>query len=293
MGMISYPVMAQWQFYQYSKPDSVFINFNKTIDGPAPTDTTRNTENGIYKQYYSKIETNSFYFQEYNLLDYSVFEKFPTPRYKRQSLTVLIIGIAVLLFVIIRFNFARDIMQIVDGAFKNRVFAQVNRDNSLLTSQSVILFLSLSALVFGYSLYLLIYRLNVSEFTIEPKSYALLSFAVLIFIITKFFTLRLVGFIFNVKALVHNFILVLYIGYACFALFLLPVLVLHLLGPVNWAGFLQAILIYSLGILIVYQIARGIYFTLNNFQFPLVYLILYLCIFEICPLLILYKSLLQ
>ncbi len=284
---------AQWQFYRYTKPDSVYVNFFKTIDGPAPTDTARNAENGIYKQFFSEIEKNSMYFGDYNLAEYSSFKKLPLLRYKRQSLTVLIIGIAVLLFVIIRFNFTRDIIQIIDGAFKNRVFVQVTRDNSLLTSQSVILFLSLAALVFGYSLYLLFYRVHVTEFTIEPQNYIILSAAVLAFILSKIFILRLMGFIFNLKPIVSNYILVLYIGYAFFAIFLLPVLVLHLLGPVSWAGFLQTILIYGIVILILYQLIRGIYFSLKNFQFPLVYLILYLCIFEICPLMILYKSLLQ
>jgi hypothetical protein len=109
---------------------------------------------------------------------------------------------------------------------------------------------------------------------------------------TKFFGLKVAGWLFNIKATADAYIFVVFIINKVIGVFLLPFLVLlsFMQGDVytvalvlSWCG---------IGILIVYRFLLTYASIRNQVRFNLFHFFLYLCAFEIAPLLLIYKALL-
>lgn len=197
-----------------------------------------------------------------------------------------------LLFVLISYFFARDISSMVQGFVNNRILNQLIRDNNLLNSESFIFIATLIGFTFGYLMQVLF---GIKEiFGIEGVGgYCLLSLMVMLFFLAKTIVLRLAGVVFSVKNMVNNYISIIYISFGTFTLLLIPLLILHALGTAAFVNNLMLIFMVILILSFAYQYIRGAIFISSNFQFPKFYFIVYLCAFEICPLIILYKVLLN
>ncbi len=110
--------------------------------------------------------------------------------------------------------------------------------------------------------------------------------------LVKYFGLKVTGWLFNIKAAADAYIFVVYIINKVIGIFLLPFLVL--------LAFLQGnaytvILIFSLcgiGLLLIYRFLLTYTSVRNQVRFNPFHFFLYLCAFEIAPLLLIYKALL-
>ncbi|MNY31314.1 hypothetical protein D3C86_1654740 [compost metagenome] len=180
----------------------------------------------------------------------------------------------------------------VQGFVNNRTLNQLIRDNNLLNSESFIFIATLIGFTFGYLLQVL-FGIN-EVFGMEGVGgYCLLSLLVMLFFLAKTILLRLAGVVFSVKNMVNNYISIIYISFGTFTLLLIPLLILHALGTAAIINNLMLIFMAILILSFAYQYIRGAIFISSNFQFPKFYFIVYLCAFEICPLIILYKVLLN
>jgi hypothetical protein len=107
----------------------------------------------------------------------------------------------------------------------------------------------------------------------------------------KIIVLRVLGFLFDVKRLVREYVSVLYLSYFNAAILFLPVVIAFSLTSSLYAGIYSYIgIVMLLGIFVV-QFLRAGANILSNYKFPKVYLIIYLCALEFCPLIILFKVL--
>ena len=110
--------------------------------------------------------------------------------------------------------------------------------------------------------------------------------------LVKFFGLKVTGWLFNIKPAADAYIFVVYIINKVIGIFLLPFLIL--LSFIQGDAYTVA-MIFSLcgiGILLVYRFLLTYASVRNQVKFNPFHFFLYLCAFEIAPLLLIYKALL-
>jgi hypothetical protein len=107
----------------------------------------------------------------------------------------------------------------------------------------------------------------------------------------KIFVLRILGFLFDANKLVREYVSVLYLSYFNAATLFLPVVIAFSLTSNRFAGIYSYIGIVMILGIFVFQFLRAGAKILTNYKFPKVYLIIYLCALEFCPLVILFKVL--
>ncbi|SMO38494.1 DUF4271 domain-containing protein [Solitalea koreensis] len=196
------------------------------------------------------------------------------------------------LFVLISYFFAKDIYAILQGFINNRILNLVIRDNNVLNSESFLFIALFISLTYAYLLKLLFGIDELFHFD-GWAAYVALAGCVMVFFGVKTILLRLAGALFSVKSLVNNYISIVYITFCAFSLIIFPLLIFYTLGPKSISSQLLIVFVVLLVLSLVYQYLRGILYISSNFQFPKFYFIVYLCAFEICPLIILYKVLLN
>jgi hypothetical protein len=108
---------------------------------------------------------------------------------------------------------------------------------------------------------------------------------------TKIIVLRILGFLFDAKRLVREYVSVLYLSYFNAAILSLPVVIAFSLTSYRFAIIYSYIGIAMLVLIFLFQFLRAGANILSNYKFPKVYLIIYLCALEFCPLIILFKAL--
>ena len=110
--------------------------------------------------------------------------------------------------------------------------------------------------------------------------------------LVKFFGLKVTGWLFNIKPTADAYIFVVYIINKVIGIFLLPFLIL--LSFIQGDAYTVA-MIFSLcgiGVLLVYRFLLTYASVRNQVKFNPFHFFLYLCAFEIAPLLLIYKALL-
>jgi predicted membrane channel-forming protein YqfA (hemolysin III family) len=121
--------------------------------------------------------------------------------------------------------------------------------------------------------------------------FLLLSSLVIVLFTLKIIALRLLGFLFDIRHYVREYVAILYLSYLNIALIFLPLLIAFSLTPNEYAGIYGYIAIFILVLIFALQFFRAGANILSNYRFPKVYLIIYLCALEFCPLIILFKAL--
>ncbi len=212
----------------------------------------------------------------------------------RPSGETWVIGVILFLIIffgLIRYFFPAELNSIVMAFYSNQILARINKEDSLFNSWPFVFFYLLFGLIIGLYLYLsgkymqLSYELNGFEL------FLFLSASVIGLFTFKIIALRALGFLFDVKRLVREYVSVLYLSYFNAAILFLPVVIAFSLTSSRYAGVYSYIGIAMLiGIFIVQFLRAGVN-ILSNYKFPKVYLIIYLCALEFCPLIILFKAL--
>lgn len=110
--------------------------------------------------------------------------------------------------------------------------------------------------------------------------------------IIKFLGLKIFGWLFNMKESADNYIFVVYIINKVIGIFLLPFLVL--LSFIKGYAYTLALVLSwcGIGILLIYRFLLTYAYIRNQVRFNPFHFFLYLCAFEIAPLLLIYKALL-
>lgn len=122
---------------------------------------------------------------------------------------------------------------------------------------------------------------------VNPSQHVLVIFssfwvALALFIIIKYWFMKMVAYVFNTSEETRIYFRNTIITNQFTGILVLPIIVVYVVNPVD------AVLWIAWGIFLlisVYKVLRGATMGLNHSRFSLYYLILYLCAFEIIPLL--------
>jgi hypothetical protein len=118
------------------------------------------------------------------------------------------------------------------------------------------------------------------------------SLGLAIIYVVKFVGLKITGWLFNIRSAADAYIFVVYIINKVIGIFLLPFLVL--LSFLQGDAFTIAMIVSfcGVGVLLVYRFLLTYSSVRNQVRFNPFHFFLYLCAFEIAPLLLIYKALL-
>jgi hypothetical protein len=209
----------------------------------------------------------------------------------RETWVIVVVLFLVLFFSLIRFFFPADLYTIIHGFYSNQTLGKINKEDSLFSSWPFVFLYLLFGLITGLYLYLSGKFLGISYQLEGFKLFLYLSFVVVGLFTGKIIVLRVLGFLFDVKRLVREYVSVLYLSYFNAAILFLPVVIAFSLTSYRFAVIYSYIGIAMLLVIFVLQFLRAGANILSNYKFPKVYLIIYLCALEFCPLIILFKAL--
>jgi hypothetical protein len=213
------------------------------------------------------------------------------PRPYRETWVIVVVLFLVLFFAMIRFFFPAELNTIVYAFYSNQALSKINKEDTLFSSWPFVFLYLLFGLITGLYLYLSGKYLEISYPAEGFELFIYLSSIVIGLFTMKILVLRIVGFLFDVKRLVREYVSVLYLSYFNAAILFLPVVIAFSLTSYRFAAIYSYIGIAMLVIIFLLQFLRAGSNILSNYKFPKVYLIIYLCALEFCPLIILFKAL--
>jgi len=197
----------------------------------------------------------------------------------------------ILLFAILKSRFSKESSSIIHAFYSNRILGQINKEEQFFSSWPFVFLYLLFGFIIGMFLYQCCKYYQLSYDYVGINWFLRLSLMVIAFYTIKVFLIKCLGFVFKAEKIASEYISILFLTYFNAGLLFLPVVV----GLSLSAGRYGIIYIYASLILLVFiyffQFLRAITNILSNYKFPLIYLFIYLCALEICPLLILIKAL--
>jgi len=214
-----------------------------------------------------------------------------SPRPYRETWVIVVVLFLVLFFALIRFFFPGELNIIVQAFYSNQALSKINKEDTLFSSWPFVFLYILFGLITGLYLYLSGKYLEISYPAEGFELFIYLSAVVVGLFTMKIIVLRIMGFLFDVKRLVREYVSVLYLSYFNAAILFLPVVIAFSLTSYRFAVIYSYIGIAMLVLIFALQFLRAGANILSNYKFPKVYLIIYLCALEFCPLIILFKAL--
>jgi hypothetical protein len=213
------------------------------------------------------------------------------PRTYRESWLILVVLFLVLFFGIIRYFFQSELNTIIRVFYSNQKLGKINKEDNLFSSWGFLFFYILFGFITGLYLYLSGRSLGISYSEQGFTLFLYLSAAVITLFTIKIIVLRIIGFLFDASRIVGDYVSVLHLSYFNTALLFLPVVIAFSLSSSRFFFVYSYIGLILLFLIIVFQFIKIAKNILSNYKFPKVYLIIYLCALEFCPLIILFKAL--
>jgi hypothetical protein len=213
-------------------------------------------------------------------------ERVSRPRWIMLVILFLLIYTGVLNLVI-----GKDIYSILQAFYSKRAFTALTHEDSLFTSWAFIAMFSL----FGFTIGLYLYQLtNYYQQSFSVSGFQLfftISVVVIVLFILKVLVLRALGFVFDIGRLVKEYISILYLTYFNIAFIFLPIVIIFSLISSAFKPYLLLFSVCLIALIFAIQYLRSTINIISKFRFHKIYLFIYLCALEICPILILIKAL--
>jgi len=195
-----------------------------------------------------------------------------------------------LFFAVLRQAFSKEFLLIFHALFSSRTLNQVSREERLFSSWPFVFLYILLSFIIGTFLYFCQSYFNFIDYdTSGFEGLAVLSLAVFVFFTLKIISLKFMAFIFDLRRPVNDYISILFISYFNTAVLFLPLTIALCLTPFRFAEMYIYTALAVTGLIFLTQFIRAGAVILSEYRFPIVYLLLYICALEICPLIILMK----
>ncbi len=208
-----------------------------------------------------------------------------------QSWVLVVILCLVLGFAVLRIAYRNDINMLMNAFFDHRFLAQQTSAGGFFTSWPFMLLFVLFGFTIGMYLYLIGSYLQLSYAFSGVEWYVILSLLIMGLLILKVYVLRFLGFVLMVQKAVRVYTSILFLSYFHAALLFLPLIVAFSLSSSAYAVlFIYAGMAIALFIT-VFQAIRVAIHVLSHYPFSKLYLFIYFCALEICPMLVLIKVL--
>ncbi len=201
-----------------------------------------------------------------------------------------VIGSLLLIFSILKNAFGKQLSAVVQSFYSNRALANLNKEDNLVTSWSFLLLFVQFGFVIGLFFYLVAQYNMVAAVQGGFVFYVSISVGVVIFFLLKVLVLRFIGFVFDIRKPVHQYISILYLSYFNASLLFFPLVIAFALSPAKYGSTYVFLGILVSIVTFFFQFIRASVNVISNYSFSKLYLMLYLCTLEICPLLILFKA---
>lgn len=200
------------------------------------------------------------------------------------------IAFLIVLFAFLKNVFDKQLMVIVQSFFSNRVLGNINKEDNLFTSWPFLLLFVHFGFTIGLFFYLIAKYQNLNFAEGGFQVFVGISIAIIILYVLKIVVLRLLGLFFNVQKPINEYISILYLSYFNTSLLFMPLTIAFALSPPQYGKFYIVTAIILLVVVFAFQLIRAGINVLYQNQFSKVYLFLYFCTLEICPILILIKA---
>ena len=200
------------------------------------------------------------------------------------------IAFMLLVFAILKRYFSKPLFTMVHAFFSNRVLNNLYKEDNLFTSWPFLLLFIQFGFTIGMFFYLVTQYYQVSYGVSGFQFFLTTSIFIIILYTLKVLLLKLLGHIFNIQKPVHEYIIILYLSYFNLSLLFIPLVVAFALTSLKYGLNYIIISLFIAGIIFTFQVFRAGINILSHYRFSKVYLFLYFCALEICPILILIKA---
>ncbi|WP_304066417.1 DUF4271 domain-containing protein [Pedobacter glucosidilyticus] len=196
-----------------------------------------------------------------------------------------------LLFALLKRIFSKETEMVFSAFYDNRILAQINKEENIFTSWFFLFSYLLYSLITGLFLYLFIATQGTGVSLTGFSLFLSVSFYLGLFLGVKILLLRFIGFVFELGKLVREYVHIIYITFFNVAILFIPLTIILILTVYKDSNWILGIAAMLLSIILIAQFSRLVVQILSNYKLSKFYLILYLCAFEICPVLIVIKAL--
>ena len=233
-------------------------------------------------------------FQE-SIKNYRRWDKIPQFQegnliFKGELWIIASLAFLVILFAFLKNAFDKQLMAIVQSFFSNRVLGNINKEDNLFTSWPFLLLFVQFGFTIGLFFYLAAKNQELSIANDGFQVFVSISIGIIFLYVLKIVVLRLLGFFFNVQKPINEYVSILYLTYFNASLLFMPLVIAFALSPPQYGKFYMATAVVLLIIIFAFQLIRAGINILSQNRFSKVYLLLYFCTLEICPILILIKA---
>lgn len=233
---------------------------------------------------------NEPWYTMYNKAKKDTLYKIGKPLPKGQVWVLAFIAFLLLIFAILKRYFAKQLSVIVEAFFSNRVLNNLNKEDNLFTSWPFLLLFVQFGFVIGMFFYLVTQYYQGAYGAGGFKFYFTISVLIIVLYTFKIILLKLLGHLFNIQKPVHEYITILYLSYFNASLIFIPLVVAFALSSVRYGLNYIIIAFVLVALIFTFQFFRAGVNLLSHYRFSKVYLFLYFCALEICPILILIKT---
>ncbi len=201
-----------------------------------------------------------------------------------------IIGFLLVLFSILKNAFGKQFSAVVQSFYSNRALSNLNKEDNLITSWSFLLLFIQFGFTIGMFFYLVVQYREMPQAEGGFVFFVTISIGVILLYLLKILVLRFLGFVFNVQKPLNHYISILYLSYFNASLLFFPIVIAFALSPAKYSYSYAVFGVSALLFIFVFQFIRAATNILSQYRFPKLYLFVYLCTLEICPILILIKA---
>ncbi len=213
-------------------------------------------------------------------------------RYSRDRWIIIALLGLLLYTALLNLAWNAEIKQVFASFYGKRSLSQVSgKEESTLSSGAFLGLFILFGFTFGLFLYQFANYKNIYYSLSGPGLFLWLSALIVILFAAKFVILKALGFIFDAKNIVSQYISLLYLTYFNAAFVFLPVTVCFSLLAATLLPALMWVVFVVLAVVFAWLYLRSSVNIISNIRFHKFYLFIYLCALEICPILILIKAL--
>ncbi|HEY0896786.1 MAG TPA: DUF4271 domain-containing protein [Sphingobacteriaceae bacterium] len=210
---------------------------------------------------------------------------------KREPWVIFSVLFLVAFFAVLKNAFPKELESIFQSFYDNRMLGKISQEDNVLGSRPFLFFYLLFGLTIAMFLYLAGKYLQLEYSSDGIEWFLILSALIMGLFALKIVVLRLLAVLFDLGKVVKQYTSILYISYFNAAFVFLPLVVGFSLSSYEWGSIFCYAALLLVGAVFLFQIIRAATLVLSEYQFSKVYLIIYLCALEICPLLILVKAL--
>lgn len=208
----------------------------------------------------------------------------------RELWIFLTIALLISLVGLVRALFPVYFARIIGAYYDNTLLHQLSKEDSPFASWPYLLLYT----VLGFSVGMFVFLAQLSgvfatAVETDVRFFLLISLSVILLFALKILIIRIIAYVFDVRRLFRNYVIVLFLCYFNVAFVLLAFALIMSLLPYEEGKWLVPLALSLSGLILLFRLGKTAVDLMRNYRFPIFYFIVYLCTLEIAPILILIK----